>query len=168
MADRYIPLERSAWRPTATQLPSEWVKLARDLEGQIKNSPHAYVLKVRYEAQCVGDLLQSWGLPWDVVMAGYLWDDDEETIRTANLPGVDRVLDHIHEANIYARYIEDENLPPLLSPPYRDIGALLIAIAIYYQALRTLQRHSNDQPYAPETLSQIENAGRTSRTLGEH
>src|SRR6266702_454834 len=80
-------------------------------------------------------------------MAAYLYGYNEEPIRYANLKGVDQVLNHITEANLYARYIEEENLPPLLTPPYRDLGALLIALVAYYQALQTLQEQSNNRPY---------------------
>src|SRR5207248_10439140 len=68
---------------------------------------------------------------------------------------------HITQANTYVRYIKDENLPPLLTPPYQDLGALLIAVAIYYQALQILQEQSNDQPYRKTTQSNIEHVGRT-------
>jgi hypothetical protein len=157
--------EHTVWKPTPTHLPKEWVALAKELGQQVKRSPHTYVLKMRYDAQRVGDLLRSWGLSWEVVMAGYLWEYDQEQVRFANLDGVHKVIGHINEANVYARYSEDENLPPLLSLPYRDVGALLIAIAIYYQALRTLQQYSNEHPYTGETLVQIESVGRTLRDI---
>lgn len=156
----------TVWKPASTHLPKEWVALAKKLGQQVKRSSHTYVLKMRYDAQRVSDLLRSWGLPWEVVMAGYLWEYDQEQIRSANLDGVHKVIGHMNEANVYARYIEDENLPPLLSPPYRDVGALFLAIAIYYQALRTLQQYSNEQPYTGEMLVQIESVGHTLRDIG--
>jgi hypothetical protein len=133
------------WAPTPTQIPAEWMKLAETLAQEVKGSQRAYVMKVKYDAQRVGDMLRSWGLPWQVVIAGYLWEYNKESILQPNLEHVDEVLGHISEANLYAKYIEDENLPPLLSPPYRDLGGLLIAIAIYYQALRALQEQSNEK-----------------------
>lgn len=149
------------WKPTPTELPEEWIALSNALRQETKGSQHTYVLKVRYDAQRVGDLLRSWGLPWQVVMAGYLWEYDKAQIGQANLHDVDQVLNHINEANLYARYIEEENLPPLLAPPYRDLGALLIAVAIYYQALQTLQEQSNERPYTGAMQSHIESVGRT-------
>src|SRR5260370_19962176 len=82
-------------------------------------------------------------------------------MRQANLRDVEQVLSNINEANVYARNIEDENLPPLLAPPYRDLGALLIAVAIYYQALQILQEQSNERPYTGTMQSSIESVGRT-------
>jgi (p)ppGpp synthase/HD superfamily hydrolase len=149
------------WQPTLTKIPEEWMKLAGELAEEAKGSQRAYILKVKYNAQRVGDMLRSWGLPWQVVMAGYLWEYDKELIIGANLDGVDEVLSHIRESNLYCKYIEDENLPSLLTPPYRDLGGLLIASVIYYQALQTLQEQSYDRPYMGKTQSQIESVGRT-------
>src|SRR5712692_116569 len=98
------------WKPKPTELPDEWVALSDALVQETKGSQHTYVLKVRYDAQRVGNLLCSWGLPWDVVMAGYLWGYDKEQIRQANLKDVDRVLSHISESNLYASYIQEEKL----------------------------------------------------------
>jgi len=161
MADANSHLDLTPWRPTPTQIPEEWMKLYEELMQEAKGSQHAYVLKVRYDAQRVGNLLRSWGLPWQVVIAGYLWEYDKEQIRQANLEGVDEILGHINEADLYGKYIEDENLPPLLIPPYRDLGGLLIAIAIYYQALQALQEQSEEKPYTGAMQSQIESVGRT-------
>ncbi len=149
------------WKPTPTWIPEDWMKLVEKLAQEAKGTQHAYVLKVRYDAQRVGNLLRSWGLPWQVVIAGYLWEYDKEQICQANLENVDEVLSHISEADLYAKYIEDENLPPLLTPPYRDLGGLLIAIAIYYLALQTLQERSNEKTYTGAMQSQIESVGRT-------
>ena len=74
---------------------------------------------------------------------------------------VEEVLSHIDEANLYARYIKDENLPPLLTPPYRDLGALLIAVAIYFVALETLQQQSNEQLYTSILQTDIESISYT-------
>ena len=137
------------------------MELANTLAQEAKGSQHAYILTARYNAQRVGDLLRSWGLPWQVVIAGYLWEYNKDWIRQANLKDVDQVLSHITEANLYASNIEDENLPPLLTPPYRDLGALLVAVAIYYQALQILQEQSNERPYTGTMQSSIESVGRT-------
>ena len=120
--------------------------LAETLAQEAKGSQHTYVLKVRYDALHVGNLLRSWGLPWQVVIAGYLLEYDKEQIRQASLEDVNEVLSHINEADLYGKYIEDENLPPLLAPPYQDLGALLIAAAIYYQALQILQEQGKERP----------------------
>jgi (p)ppGpp synthase/HD superfamily hydrolase/AAA+ ATPase superfamily predicted ATPase len=161
MADANPHLDLTPWKPTPTQVSEEWMKLYEEFTQEAKGSQHAYVLKVRYDAQRVGNLLRSWGLPWQVVVAGYLWEYDKEQIRQANLEHVDEILSHISEADLYAKYIEDENLPPLLTPPYRDLGGLLIAIAIYYLALHALQEQSNEKTYTGAMQSQIESAGRT-------
>jgi (p)ppGpp synthase/HD superfamily hydrolase len=137
------------------------MELANGLAQEAKGSQHTYILTARYNAQRVGDLLRSWGLPWQVVMAGYLWEYDKDGIRQANLDDVDQVLCRINEVNLYASYIENENLPPLLTPPYRDLGALLAAVAIYYQALQILQEQSNERPYTGTMQSNIESVGRT-------
>jgi len=149
------------WVPSPREFPPDWQALIHTFSQQREASVRAYVLDVKYDAERVGNQLLEWGLPWQVVMAGYLWEYSEEQIRHANLKDADQVLSHISEANLYAHYIEDENLPPLLSPPYRDLGALLVAVAIYYQALRTLQEQSNEQPYTGTMQSHIESVGRT-------
>ena len=149
------------WKPMPTQIPDQWTKLAEELAQEAKGSPHAYVLKVKYDAQRVGNMLRSWGLPWQVVIAGYLWEYEKELILQANLDDKDEVLSHIDESNSYCKYIEDEQLPPLLTPPYRGLGGLLIAVAIFYQALLTLQEQSNERSYTGKILSQIESVGRT-------
>ena len=106
-------------------------------------------------------MLRSWGLPWQVVIAGYLWEYEKELIVRANLDEMNEVLSHINASNLYNKYIEDENLPPLLTPPYRDLGGLFIAIAIHYQSLKFLQENSNERPYLGRIQSQIESIGRT-------
>src|SRR6266571_5080556 len=158
------------WKPMPTQIPEPWMKLAQELEQEVKGSQRAYIMKVKYDARRVGNMLRSWGLPWQVVIAGYLWEYEKELILQANLDDKDEVLSHIDESNVYSKYIEDEKLPPLLTPPYRDLGGLLIAVAIFYQALQTLQEQSNERPYTGKTQSQIESVGRTllniSKSLG--
>jgi len=161
MAAAHRQSDPTLWRPTSAQVPEEWMSLANKLAEEAKGFPRAYVLTARYDAQRVGDLLRSWGLPWQVVMAGYLWEYEKDWIRQAYLENVDQVLGHINESNLYASYIENENLSPLLTPPYRDLGALLAAVAIYYQALQILQEQSNERPYPGTMQSNIESVGRT-------
>src|SRR5213080_1363504 len=159
MSNLYSDL--TLWKPTPTQIPEQWMKLAQELEREVKGSQRAYIMKVKYDAQRVGNLLRLWGLPWQVVIAGYLWEYEQEMIAQANLDEVNEVLSHIDESNLYSKYIEDEQLPRLLTPPYRDLGGLLIAVAIFYQALLTLQEQSNDRSYTGKMQSQIESVGRT-------
>ena len=153
--------ELTPWKPMPTQIPEAWMRLAQELEQEVKGSQRTYVMKVKYDAQRVGNMLRSWGLPWQVVIAGYLWEYEKELIVQANLYEMNEVLSHIDESNLYYKYIEDEQLPPLLTPPYRDLGGLLIAVAIFYQALLTLQEQSNERSYTGKILSQIESVGRT-------
>lgn len=161
MATANLHSDLTPWRPTPTQIPKSWMKLAQELEQEVKGSQRAYVMKVKYDAQRVGDILRSWGLPWQVVIAGYLWEYEKELIVRANLNEMNEVLSHIDESNLYCKYIEDEQLPPLLTPPYYDLGGLLIAVAIFYQALLNLQEQSNERSYTGKILSQIESVGRT-------
>ncbi|MEO6890189.1 MAG: ATP-binding protein [Ktedonobacteraceae bacterium] len=149
------------WAPEPADVPREWMQLVETLARQVQGLHRTYVLGVRYDAYSVGDLLRSWGLGWQVVLAGYLWEHDVEQIRSTHLYELDSVLGHIAEAAQAAHAIHDENLPPLLTPPYRDVGGLLIAIAIFYQALQTLQQQSNGQPYAGDTQAEIKRVGST-------
>src|SRR6266849_2779456 len=130
------------WTPTPTRLPPAWEGLAYELALH-KSSPQRYGWKVRFNAQRVGDLVRLWGLPWQGVAASYLWASDEKQIRHTQLQDVDIVLNHIVPANRYLRAIEREDLSLLLAPPYDDLGALLIAIAVCYQELVMIQQMSN-------------------------
>lgn len=158
-------IDLTPWKPTPTDIPEEWMRLVEILAQESKGLQHAYLLNVRYDSQSVGDLLRAWGLPWQVVVAGYLWEYDKERIRQANLSDADQALHHIDEAQLYARYIQEENLPPLLTPPYHDLGALLLAVAAYYRTLQLLQEQSNERPYTGKLLSYIESIGRTLRNI---
>src|SRR2546421_5862937 len=146
-------------------MPEAWERLVETLAQESRGLQHAYLLNVKYDSQFIGDLLRSWGLPWQVVVAGYLWEHDRERIRQANLSDAARVFHYINEAQLYARYIQDENLPPLLTPPYHDLGALLIAVAAYYRTMQLLQKQSNERPYTGKLLSYIESIGRTLRNI---
>ncbi|MGH2494316.1 MAG: TGS domain-containing protein [Ktedonobacteraceae bacterium] len=157
MAD--AQLAPTPWKPDLTPIPLEWMDLIDILERRTIGMQHEYVLGVRLDARRVGELLRSWGLPLPVVLAGFLQEYDRAFLLTHPIPGMNEVVDHINEANRNKIYIDDENLPPLLTPPYKDLGALLIAVATYFQALETLQQHSEKLPKARATPKQIERAG---------
>jgi GTP pyrophosphokinase len=119
-------------------------------------------MEIKFDAQRVGSRLRSWGLPWDVVMAGYLWGYDKEEIRSYQLSDTERVISHVLHATTYMGNIRNDILPPLLTPPFDDLGGLLIAIAIYIEAFRTLRELSKNEPLHRALRSDIE---RTRRTL---
>jgi (p)ppGpp synthase/HD superfamily hydrolase len=148
------------WKPVPTPMPQDWMDLIDTLERRTIGMQHEYVLGVRLDARGVGELLCSWGLPIHIVLAGFLQEYDRAFLLTHAMPGMDEVVDHINEANRHKNYIDDENLPPLLTPPYKDLGALLIAVATYYQALRTTRQQS-DKPARPggATPQRIERTG---------
>src|SRR6202521_1461921 len=147
------------WKPEPTPVPQEWMVLIDTFEQRMVGMQHEYVLGVRLNARGVGELLRSWGLPLHVVLAGFLQEYDRAFLLTHPIPGMNEVVDHINEANRNKNYIDDENLPPLLTPPYKDLGALLIAVATYFQALRTLQQHVEKPTKARATPKQIERVG---------
>lgn len=149
------------WEPTRTSLPEEWVQFKEQLIQQSRGKPHPYIMDTRYDAQRVGDLLRSWGLPWEVVMAGYLWEHDRETIQNSQLCEREKVISHILHATAYIGYIRDDMLPPLLTPPYDDLGGLLIAIAIYFETFQVLQEVSQNRPLRSALRSDIERVERT-------
>nr|BBH89130.1 hypothetical protein KTC_38810 [Thermosporothrix sp. COM3] len=164
MGKTRLQAELACWKPVPTTIPAEWAMWIEELARETVGSPrpaHAYVLNViRYDAREVGKLLQNWGLPWQVVAAGYLRIYDEELIKRRQLLDRERVMSHFKESLLYSRYIEEEQLGPLLSLPHRDLGALLIAVAIHYQSLVQLskseQRPGDDQKRRPR----IESTGR--------
>ncbi len=154
-----VQLALTPWKPDLTPLPQEWIDLITTLEHRMIGMQHEYILGVRLDARGVGELLRSWGLPLHVVVAGFLQEYDRAFLLNQALPGMNEVVDHINEANRNKNYIEDENLPPLLTPPYKDLGALLIAIATYFQALKTLRQHFEKPSKARATPKQIERVG---------
>ena len=149
------------WQPAPTAIPAGWQRFLRDLVSQAAGTPHEYVLDTPYDANSVGDLLRTWGLPLPVVLAGYLMEYDSKLIQSSGLPESDEIIRHIQEASRYAHDIEDEHLHPLLNPPYRDLGALLLAVVTYYQALKRLQKQNNGKPLSGNMLIHIESVGRT-------
>ena len=149
------------WGPTPTALPKSWVKLSDTLAQQAKGKPRPYIMEIKYDGQRVGALLHSWGLPWDVVMAGYLWEYNRETIQYSQLRDTEKVITHILHATAYLGYIRDDILPPLLTPPYADLGGLLVAVAIYFETFQTLQTVSHNKPLRRTLRSDIERVERT-------
>src|SRR5690242_20821934 len=136
----------SPWKPQPTPIPQEWLNLIDALEQRTVGMQHEYVLGVRLDARGTGELLRSWGLPLPVVAAGFLQEYDRTFLMGQTMPGMNEIVEHINEANRYKNYIDDGNLPPLLTPPYKDLGALLIAVATYYLALKTIQQQSDKLP----------------------
>jgi (p)ppGpp synthase/HD superfamily hydrolase len=164
MIERDTSPDLTPWEPVPTDLPTEWMLLVDELSREARGTPRppqAYALKVRYDARRVGDLLRSWQLPWQVVMAGYLREYDEERLRAFDLPDRTRILAHIKESLLYARYIEEEQWLPLLTLPYRDLGALLIATAVYYQALIVIQERYPSRIHQQRERLHIESVRRT-------
>jgi (p)ppGpp synthase/HD superfamily hydrolase len=164
MADALSNNDLRPWQPTPTTLPIEWEACIKDLVQQSQGmlrSPLAYALNVRYNSQGVGDLLRSWGLPWTVVVAGYLREYGKASIPWRQMPEGKLVLQHINESIRYANDIEEENLSPLITPPYTNLGALLIALATYYQALKVRQQQSKGKVPQGKDLFQIESIRRT-------
>ena len=151
------------WVPSPEPIHAEWMHLINTLiqQGAETGTGSNGQPALRENAQIVGETLHQWGLPWTVVVAGYLWSCDEKYLRRAALPATETILAHIRQAQIYARFITRENLPPLLTPPYRDPGALLIACVVYFQELKALQQQSNERPYTGKLQSYIESIGRT-------
>src|SRR5260221_14744015 len=83
------------WKPTPTQLPQDWIHFSNTLAEQMKGMHRTYTLNVKYDAQRVGALLQSWGLPWQVVMAGFLWGNNQEEVYLMKFNVGDEVVAHI-------------------------------------------------------------------------
>lgn len=67
----------------------------------------------------------------------------------------------MRQAQRYIDCIEDEDLSTLLSSPYDDLGARLIAVATYYVALRGLSQRKNKRSLNQHELSHIEAIGTT-------
>ncbi|MBV9019213.1 MAG: AAA family ATPase [Ktedonobacteraceae bacterium] len=153
------------WTPVPSELPVAWVQriatLAQETRGTPR-SPHAYALNAKYDVQEVGVLLHSWGLPWQVVIAGQLLQYDETLICQSALSDIERVLAHVREAIHYMHCIEEDDLFTLLQPPYSDMGAFLIAVAIYYVALQTQLRQRGEMLLSTQLqIWQIESVGHT-------
>jgi len=156
------------WNPSLTPLPEEWVAFVEYLDQQLKGSPHIspnYILDVRYNAKRVANQLRTWQAPWQAIMAAYLWEYDEELIQGSGLSEADAIVNCIKQATLYARAIETEDLPSLLTPPYEDLGALLLATAIYFQGLKVLQEKSNGRPCHIKQRASIESIALVLRNI---
>jgi (p)ppGpp synthase/HD superfamily hydrolase/DNA-binding transcriptional ArsR family regulator len=156
------PVNPTLWSPVPTPLPQKWIEISERLARGARGKPRPYIMETKYDARRVGNLLRSWGLPWDVVMAGYLWEYDKEEIRSYQLSDTERVIGHMLHTTTYLGNIKNDILPPLLTPPFDDLGGLLIAVAIYYEAFRMLKKLSNNELLHRTLHSDIE---RTRRTL---
>lgn len=158
-----LPTGLTPWQPERTLIPDEWQRFVQELEQQPGGRTRQYLLEsVPYDAQGTGDLLASWGLSASTVMAAYLLQYDQQLILASGLEDADKIVRHVQETILYADDIDSERLRPLLTPPYRDLEALLLSIAAYYQAFVWLKKHNNDndQPYSGRMLISIENCGR--------
>lgn len=155
MTEAPIYPDLSPWSPTTTKLPSDWMAFIAKIERETRGTPKHYILEVKYDGHGVGNVLGSWGLPIPVVVAGYLWGCDEQRIHQSRLADKDEVVGHMKEVLRYTHYIEDGDLLTLLTSQERNLNALLIAIAVYYNALRTLLRQKNERLYANRIQSQI-------------
>lgn len=164
MANSPFNADLTPWAPSLTSIPKEWETFINELIQQSKGmirSSLAYALNVKYNSQRVGDQLRSWGLPWPVVVAGYLREYDNSRELWDHMPEGEQISEHIKESIRYARYIEEEALFPLITPPYDDLGALLMAIVVYYQALTVLKEQSKGKIPQGKELSHIESVLRT-------
>jgi (p)ppGpp synthase/HD superfamily hydrolase len=148
------------WKPIPTLIPPRKQIYLEELAHKTKGAFH-YVAGMHCDRQEVIELLQSWGLPWTVVVAGGLIFHEEKELHA--IPAEDRLqlLTHIRHARHYIECIEDEDLSPLLSLPYEDLGALLIVTAMYYVALRELAQRKSKRPLNQHILSLIESVGTT-------
>lgn len=156
------------WKPTPTTLPPEWIAFAEQLDHQFKGSSHVsptYILDVRYNAKRVGNQSREWQMPWQAVIAGYLWEYDDELIQRLGPTDAEVVINCKRQATLYARAIETEDLVSLLTPPYEDLGALLLATVIYFQTLKIMQEKSGDRPCDIKKKNSIESIALTLRNI---
>lgn len=156
------------WKPTRTPLPEKWVAFVERLSQEAKNHLHIspiYILDVRYNAKHISDRLREWQVPWHAIMAAYLWEYDKEYILRSGLSEAEVVVQCIRQAEIYARAIESEDLLLLLTPPYEDLGALLLATAIYFQTLKILHEKNGDRPYDVKKRTSIESISLVLRNI---
>lgn len=156
------------WKPTRLPLPEKWVVFVERLNQEAKNHLHIspiYILDVRYNAKRIGDRLREWRVPWQAIMAAYLWEYDKKYILRSGLPEAEVVVQCIRQAEIYARAIESEDLLLLLTPPYEDLGALLLATAIYFQTLKILHEKNGDRLYDVKKRTSIESISLVLRNI---
>lgn len=146
---RMVHTEPFLWKPAPKPLPPCWVQFAQEQRAAMVDTlQRQYILHVLYDAEGVKDLLHQWGLPWQVVMAGWLWECDLDSIEQAHLEDGEQIRLLIQKISKYVKYIEDDNLPALLIPPFYDLDALLIAVVIYHVALS----HLSHEPEKAQTF----------------
>ncbi len=159
MAQEEIFTDLDPWKPTPTSIPVEWQTHLEALAHKAKG-PH-YIAGMPYDRQGTFNLLREWGLPWQVVVAGGLLFYTEKELRHIAADERRELLAHMRSAQRYIDCIEDEDLSTLLSSPYEDLGARLIAVAVYYVALKGLSQRKNKRPLNHHDLSRIESIGIT-------
>src|SRR5260221_11491400 len=140
------PVNLTMWSPQPSSLPQIWVEISERLARGARGKPRPYIVETKYDAQRVGNRLHLWGLPWDVVMAGYLWEYDREEIRSYQLSDTERGIGHVLYATTYLGNIRNDIVFPLLTPPFDDLWGLLIVVAIYDHAFLTLRQLIINQP----------------------
>jgi GTP pyrophosphokinase len=156
-----LQTDLTPWQPEPTIIPNEWRQFIQELEQQSGRRTRQYLLEsVPYDAQGTADLLISWGLSVSTVMAAYLLENDHQLISASGLEKADEVVRHIQETIRYADDFDAERLPPLLTPPYRDLEALILTVAAYCQTFEWLKRQSNGLSYKGKLLIGIERAGK--------
>ncbi len=160
MAQESTGVDVTPWQPTPTVIPPEWQK---HLEEPVRKTKVAanLIAGLRYDGQGTAKLLREWGLPWPVVVAGALLFHNQKEFRGMDAANIPHLLSHIRQARRYIDCIEDEDLSTLLSSPYDDLGALLIAVATYHAALQGLLQHKSKRPSNQHDLSRIESIGST-------
>src|ERR1700692_1760673 len=95
------------WVPSPELIHEEWKHLINTLIQQEAGTGTSSCGQpaLRESAQIVGETLHRWGLPWTVVVAGYLWSCDEKYLRRIALPATETIVAHMRQAQIYARFI---------------------------------------------------------------
>ena len=158
---RIIHQESELWKPRYVKLPEDWVIFAiRQQQAMVGSPGHRYILGVMYNADEVKEILHGWGLQWQTVLAGWLWESDLKTIRSSTLSELEEVIRLLQATDNYIQAIEEENLVELFAPPYVELDALLIAIAMYKSALQSLLLQTN-QDRIREMRGKIERIGDT-------
>src|SRR5260221_9819787 len=116
------PVNLTMWSPLPTSLPQIWVEISERLARGARGKPRPYIVEAKYDAQRVGNRLHLWGLPWDVVMAGYLWEYDREEIRSYQLSDTERVIGHSLFAKTYLGNIKNYIMITILTPQFSTLG----------------------------------------------
>src|SRR6202011_5788504 len=104
-----VKISLNPWKPDPTPISLEWMDLIDTLEHRMIGMQHEYILGVRLDPRGVGELLRYWGLPLQVVLAGFLQEYDRtfllnQAMLNQAMPGMNEVVDHINEANRNKNY----------------------------------------------------------------